>query len=88
MFENVFVNPAAYRDFQKTGKWPDHTLFILEIRSSSNHGSIVSGGSFQTTLIRLEGSLKDEKRYPEKWAYFDFGPPGDGVVKAKPEPVQ
>src|SRR5580698_806664 len=28
MFDNVFVNPAAYRAFVATGTWPDHTVFV------------------------------------------------------------
>src|SRR5262245_57567377 len=33
-FTNVFVSPASYRSFLKTGAWPDRTVFVLEIRSS------------------------------------------------------
>ena len=31
-FGNVFVNPSSYRSFMQTGKWPDKTIFILEVR--------------------------------------------------------
>src|ERR1700761_4861320 len=27
MFDNVFVNPEAYRSFLKTGRWPDKSIF-------------------------------------------------------------
>ena len=33
-FDNVFVNPAAYKAFQKTGTWPDKTMLVLEERSA------------------------------------------------------
>src|SRR5580704_3789266 len=33
-FGNVFVNPSAYRSFMQTGKWPDRTIFVLELRNS------------------------------------------------------
>src|SRR5450432_1573320 len=33
-FDNVFVNRAAYKNFKATGKWPDKTIFILEVRAS------------------------------------------------------
>src|SRR5690349_15481690 len=36
-FTNVFVNPESYREFMKTGKWPDKTMFALEIYSSATH---------------------------------------------------
>ena len=32
MFDNVFVNPDAYKAFVATGKWPDKTVFVLEGR--------------------------------------------------------
>src|SRR5436190_5589071 len=32
LFDNVFVNPQSYRAFTSTGRWPDGTMFILELR--------------------------------------------------------
>ena len=72
-FTNVYVNPAPYRAFMKTGQWPDKTMFILEIRSATSEGSINKGGHFQSGLVVIEASVKDESRFPGKWAYFDFG---------------
>jgi len=72
-FDNVFVSPSAYRAFMSTGKWPDKTLFVLEIRSSASHGSINKAGQFQTEVASVQAEVKDEKRFPEKWAYFSFG---------------
>jgi hypothetical protein len=72
-FTNVYVNPSPYRTFMKTGEWPDRTTFILEVRASSSEGSINKGGYFQSNLVVIEASVKDEGRYPGKWAYFDFG---------------
>src|SRR5262245_22853323 len=39
-FDNVFVNPEAYKSFLRTGTWPDKTVLILEVRSSATNGSI------------------------------------------------
>ena len=72
-FTNVYVNPSSYRAFMKTGEWPDKTMFILEIRASASEGSINKGGHFQSNLVVIEASVKDEARFPGKWAYFDFG---------------
>ena len=72
-FTNVFVSPAAYREFVATGKWPDKTMFVLEERTASTKGSINKSGHFQGALEGLGASVKDEKRFPEKWAYFSFG---------------
>ena len=73
-FGNVFVNPSSYRSFLQTGRWPDHTIFILETRASSTEGSIVKGGRFQAALAGLEAEVKDS-RFPDGWAFFNFGSP-------------
>lgn len=72
-FTNVFVAPEAYDFFQAHGTWPDKTMFVLEIYGSTSHGSINRSGSYQESLIGLDVEVKDESRFPDKWAYFDFG---------------
>jgi hypothetical protein len=73
LFTNVFVNPAAYKSFVETGTWPDKTVFVLEVRRSSSEGSINKGGHFQSEIVAIEVEVKDTARFPEKWAFFDFG---------------
>lgn len=73
LFDNVFVNPASYKAFLETGRWPDKTMFVLEIRAASGQGSINNAGHFQNELRAIEAEVKDEKRFPQKWAYFGFG---------------
>src|SRR5277367_1700363 len=53
-FTNVFVNPAAYRSFLATGKWPDKTMLILEVRASATKGSINKAGSYQSDILAIE----------------------------------
>jgi YHS domain-containing protein len=72
-FDNVFVNPAAYRSFLETGKWPDKTIFVLEVRASESKGSINNGGHYQGGMVTIEAEVKDEKRFPGKWAFFGLG---------------
>ena len=69
-FTNVFVKPSAYRAFLSTGRWPDRTMFVLEVRDSDTRGSINRGGRYQSGLRSLAASVKDVKRFPTKWAYF------------------
>jgi hypothetical protein len=71
-FDNVFVNPDAYRAFENTGRWPDHTMLVLEIRDARGKGSINQKGNFQGTRTGVEVHLKDEARFPGKWAFFGF----------------
>ena len=80
----VYVNPPSYRAFMKTGQWPDKTMFILEIRASASEGSINKGGHYQSNVIMIEASVKDEARFPGKWAYFDFGRDMKPQVQALP----
>jgi hypothetical protein len=86
-FDNVFVQPDAYRAFLGTGHWPDKTLFVLEIRASGQHGSINRDGHFQTDLVALEAEVKDESRYPHKWAFFSFGQAASLLDSTKPFPA-
>jgi hypothetical protein len=72
-FTNVFVAPAAYDYFKDHGKWPDRTMFVLEIYSSTSRGSINKHGSYQTDFEGLDVEVKDEGRFADKWAYFNFG---------------
>ncbi len=73
MFDNVFVNPEAYKKFQETGTWPDKTMLALEVRGAEGKGSINQKGNFQgTERMGLEIHVKDEARFPGKWAFFGF----------------
>jgi hypothetical protein len=85
-FTNVFVNPAAYRSFLATGKWPDKTMLILEIRASSSQGSINRAGSYQTGLVAIEGEVKDRTRFlGNGWVFFRFGKASTGKILAHTE---
>ena len=66
-------DPAAYRAFLEKGRWPDQTMFILEVRRSIGKGSINKGGHYQGDVMTVEAAVKEEERFPQKWAYFGFG---------------
>jgi hypothetical protein len=72
MFTNVFVPQWAYRQFVASGKWPDKTIFVVEDRGSESKGSINKTGHFQADLMGIGVEVKDETRFPDKWAYFNF----------------
>jgi hypothetical protein len=74
MFDNVFVNPEAYQAFVKTGAWPDKTMLVLEVRGAESKGSINQAGNYQSvSVMGFEVHVKDEERFPGKWAFFGFG---------------
>ena len=74
MFDNVFVNPDAYRAFTKTGSWPEHTVLVLEGRGAADKGSINKRGNYQAgDVMDIEVHVKDSARFPGGWAFFGFG---------------
>jgi hypothetical protein len=73
MFDNVFVEPGAYKSFLATGTWPDKTMLVLEVRGAQDKGSINKTGHYQSTdVMGREVHLKDTTRFPEGWAFFGF----------------
>jgi Cytochrome P460 len=81
MFDNVFVNPEAYRSFLQTGTWPDKTVLVLELRGAKGKGSINKNGHYQDTeLMGVEAHVKDESRFPGKWAFFDIDSNDGGTL--------
>jgi hypothetical protein len=86
MFDNVFVNPEAWRSFQATGTWPDKTMLVLEVRGASSQGSINRSGHYQSTdRMGLEVHIKDTKRFdaehfPGGWAFVSFDDGNEGSL--------
>ncbi|WP_372785839.1 cytochrome P460 family protein [Phenylobacterium sp.] len=72
-FDNVFVNREAYESYQKTGTWPDKTIFMLEVRKGEGRGSINKKGVFQADVLGREAHVKDTARFKSGWAFFGFG---------------
>jgi len=73
MFDNVFVNREAYKAFVETGTWPDKTMLVLEGRMAEGKGSINQRGNYQgADVMGIEIHVKDEARFPGKWAFFIF----------------
>jgi cytochrome P460 len=85
-FSNVFVNPAAYRAFLKTGAWPDNSQFVKEFRGSATRGSINQHGFFQIgKALSILVHVKDSKRFKGGWAFFGFD--GDSPQPARQIPT-
>lgn len=84
MFNNVFVNPSAYKAFLMTGVWPDGTMLVLENRGGESARSINTRGRTQSQeLMGLEVHVKDSTGPAAKltgdWAFYSF----DNQVEAK-----
>ena len=83
MFDNVFVSPASYAEFLKTGTWPDKTMLVLESRGAESNISINKAGRSQgKDVMGVEVHLKDESH--GGWAFYAF----DGSAPAKMIPKE
>jgi hypothetical protein len=86
MYHNVYINPAAYREFAKTGKFPEGTVMAMEMFGAEVKREPGLQGSYEKELMGLEVSVKDSSRFEGKgWAYFNFTE-RMGTLKAKAEP--
>lgn len=81
VFTNVYVTPPAYREFMRSGTWPDKTMFILEVRGADTAASIDNVGKSQGALLAIESAVKDIARFSSSngWGYFSFD--GNGGLK-------
>lgn len=83
MFDNVFVNPEAYKQFMETGTWPDKTVMVLEARMGESKGSINQKGHYQGEVMGREVHVKDTAQFPGGWAFFAFGEGDTGTLVPK-----
>jgi hypothetical protein len=84
LFTNVFVQRWSYEEFLKSGKWPEHSMFVIDERDAESKGSINKQGHFQTDLLGLAVEVKDSTRNPDKWAYYSFEPKAK-IAEAMPK---
>lgn len=84
MFDNVFVNPTAYKAFLATGTWPDKTVLVLELRGSEIKASIDQHGHSQSPeVMGVEVHVRDEK-LSGKWGFFEFDGHAPARMTARP----
>ena len=84
VFDYVFVTREAYRQFMRTGTWPDKTMFILELRAAESGVSIDNAGRTQGAVVAIEAAVKDLERFAgaagdNGWGYFTFDS-ADGLL--------
>jgi hypothetical protein len=90
-FHNAYISPGAYREYTRTGEFPQGTVMVLETAiAETNTGS---HGSYAKKIVALEASVKDS-RFEGGWGYFDFtgreataSTGGTMVAKAKALPA-
>ena len=90
-FHDVYIDPASFAAYNKTGKFPDGTMLIKELASVGAKSAASGNGYFPGEFIEVEAVVKDSKRFakePGNWAYFKFmGEDGKPLDKAKMQPT-
>jgi hypothetical protein len=76
-FHHVYIDPAGYYEYKKTGKFRDGTIFVKELVNVGAKKGASGNGYFPGEFSGvIAASVKDSKRFPDEpgnWAYFDFG---------------
>jgi cytochrome P460 len=86
-YKNIYINPSAYRDYMKTGKFPQGTMLVLEIAKAETKKEPGLRGSYQKEFVGLLAAVKDRERFGDEWAYFRFtDKDGKLVDEARPFP--
>lgn len=89
-FHTVYINPEGYREYEKTGKFPEGTVLVKELISVGSKAATSGKGYFMGDFIGLEVAVKDKARFPDEpghWAYFSFGHEYPLQEQARAQPV-
>jgi len=86
-FHHVYVDPASFATYKKTGKFPDGTVIVKELAGIGAKSSASGNGYFAGEFSGVAAAVKDSKRFakePGNWAYFSFmGDDGKALPSAK-----
>ena len=75
-FHNVYIHPADFDHYRKTGEFADGTVMVKELVTVGSTQAVSGKGYFMGEFTGLEATIKDSKRFkdePGYWAYFSFG---------------
>jgi hypothetical protein len=75
-FHNVYIDPASFASYKRSGTFPDGTVILKELVSVGSKSMDSGDGYFQGDFISLEAMVKDRQRFndePGGWAFFRFG---------------
>ncbi|MBI1788347.1 MAG: cytochrome P460 family protein [Acidobacteria bacterium] len=88
-FHNIYIQREAYRQFAASGRFPDKTILVMEVIAAGTNASINKRGQFEDRTLGIEVAMKDQQRFPEQWAYFNFiGKEGAPLAQAKAFPKE
>ena len=80
MFHNVYVQPWAYREFVRTGAFPERTMFVLSFYEASRKSAPARTGFYEgDRMPGIEVHVKQRGIDKTGWGFFGFG---DGAAPA------
>jgi len=86
-FHHVYIDPASFAAYRKTGKFPNGTVLVKELAGVGAKSSSSGNGYFAGEFIGVAAAVKDARRFarePGNWAYFSFmGDEGKALASAK-----
>lgn len=94
-FHNVYMEPAAYDEYKRTGVFPEGTIMFKELQLTTEaqlpdgSRSEPSGrGYFPGKLNGADVTVKDSKRFADTggWGYFNFNHSEPKARTAAPKP--
>jgi len=85
LFHNVYIEPGAYEHFARTGRFAEGTMLALALYVPREKVAPSRQGLFEGERVAVELAVKDSRRFPGGWAYFNFGD-APGGARARPLP--
>jgi hypothetical protein len=85
LYHNVYIQPRAFNEYRKTGRFPEGTMMVQELATSESKRDPALQGSYQAAFVGLEASVKDSRRFKEGWGYFVFS--GGSKTSAARQPA-
>ena len=88
-FHNVYIDPASWKHYKKTGEFRDGTILIKELVSVGSKSAVSGNGYFMGEFIGLEATIKSKTHFPDEpgnWAYFSFSTPDHKSLTPDAEP--
>jgi hypothetical protein len=85
-FNSTLMEPSAYRHFQQTGEFREGTMLALIVQGIGTNQQPAREGQFASEIHGVEMAVKDKARVPEGWAYYAFGSPMNGDLRATASP--
>ncbi|HKS66435.1 MAG TPA: cytochrome P460 family protein [Candidatus Acidoferrales bacterium] len=87
-FHDVYIRPESYREYVRTGKFPEKTVLVLALYPPEDKVSPAKGGHFEGDLDGMAAAVKDHSHFAEGWAYFNFGRAPNLQAEATANPKQ